>query len=160
VAELDADGRRFPHQFLIHTDLCADRLSIAYSYPFSSPPLRERRIGVTGPPDIALILERIRGDCLSVFEVPARSARVPHAMVPSTLRLGCLTVVLQDYRRDLPVARLYVDENLLGERVEHEIHMARDEFPHGTLIALERLKSWAKGVVWQDHENRFGEFFR
>lgn len=148
-----------PHQLIIHVDWHPDgTLEIRYDYPFSAPhTLREQVIRLAPeevPPQCRSDLTEIRNSLRARLDV--RPIRIPHGEVTPTVRDEILTVVIQDQRRKLPIARLYCDERAeqLGSHVERELRMEASDFTPTQRVVWKRIQEKIKGRAWKDFQKK------
>jgi len=79
-----------------------------------------------------------------------RPVRIPYGEILPGVRDGILTVVVQDQRRSLPVARLYCYEEIkeLGSQVEQELRMEATDFTSKQLAVWKWVREKIKGMAW------------
>ena len=154
--------RYVPHQLIIHIDYHPDgTLEIRYDYPFSAP-------HTLGEQVIRLVLEEVpqqlRAD-LTEFRnwlrarLDVRPVRIPHGEILPGTREGILTVVIQDQRRSLPIARLYCYEEIkqLGSQVERELRMEAPDFTPAQRGIWKRVQQEIKGMAWKNFQEKLSD---
>ena len=151
-----------PHQLITHFDEHSDgTLEIRYDYPFSTPHhLREQVIRLAPdevPPRLRTDLKELRGWLRARLDV--RAVRIPHGEITPTVRDGILTVVIQDERRKLPIARLYCYETTeqLGSQVERELRMEASDFTPAQRAVWKRIQQEIKGRAWKDFQAKLSD---
>ena len=84
--------------------------------------------------------------------------RLPHADLRPEIKLGILTVVIQDATREIPVARLYVSEQvaLLHSRREVELRLDPGHWTKEQLASWRRLEQQIGAIVWPHYLKRIG----
>jgi hypothetical protein len=157
----DQGMKRLKHQLNIHLDWHPDGLlEVRYDYPYSGThPVPEQVIRVEANKVAAQLrsdLKSLRSDLRARLEVSP--IRVPHGEITPTIREGILTVVIQDQKRSLPVARLYCSEQLeqFGRKIEREARMEGPEFTPEQQAVFRRVQRIVKGIAWKDYEERLG----
>ncbi len=152
------------HQLDVWIDWCGENVIVSYGYRDSGVqiPQRQHRLSITAiPRDDASALEAIACATLERF-VPSAPRRIPHGRLIPTYVPGCLTVVLQDQRRqgDLPLARMYLNEDYpaTGRRTEHSLRLEAADFEPPLYRAWERLRRWGKAQAWSHYVTNFGPY--
>jgi hypothetical protein len=151
--------RPVPHQLIIHIDYHPDRiLEIRYDYPFSAPhTLGEQIIRLVPeevPQQLWADLAELRDWLRARLDV--RPVRIPHNEITPTIRDGILTVVIQDQRRALPIARLYCYETTeqLGSNVERELRMESSDFTPAQRAVWKRIQQEIKSRAWNNYQEK------
>lgn len=148
-----------PHQLIIHIDEHPDgSLEIRYDYPFSTPhtlPEQVIRLAPDQVPeplhaDLAELRNALRG------RLDVRPVRIPHGAIAPTICDGILTVVIQDQRRELPVARLHLYEKAeqFETIVERELRMKSTDFTPPQRAVWKRIQQVIKARAWQDFQEK------
>lgn len=154
------------HQLFIHLDYgpaLGGRLEVKYSYPFNHPfsipeqlvRIEERDIEAELRAGLDYFLERL----LSRAPQP-RSVRLPHQTVTPQRQVGVMTIVAQEQRRKLPVARLYVYDRVFpagtGSPQEIEVRMEPGDFSQSDLQRWRSLRQHAKAISWAEYQRLLG----
>src|SRR5208337_1944945 len=101
------------------------------------------------------VSEQLRKELTEIIDwlharLDVRPVRIPHGEILPGVRDGILTVVVQDQRRSLPVARLYCYEEIkeLGSQVEQELRMEATDFTSKQLAVWKWVREKIKGMAW------------
>jgi hypothetical protein len=151
-----------PHQLIIHIDYHPDgTLEIKYDYPFSTPhTLGEQVIRLMPeevPQQLRVDLTELRNWLRARLDV--RTVRIPHGKILPATRDGILTVVIQDERRKLPVARLFCYELAaqLGSQVERELRMEASDFTSAQRAVWKRVHQDITGRAWKNFQEKLSD---
>jgi hypothetical protein len=150
---------REPHQLIIHIDYHSDgALEIRYDYPFSAPHILGEQVICLAPKEIPT---QIRVDLMELrtclrARLDVRPVRIPHGEITPTIEDGILTVVIQDQRRVLPIARLYCYETMeqLGSKIERELRMEVSDFTPSQRAVWKRIQQNIKGRAWAHFQEK------
>jgi hypothetical protein len=145
--------QRVPHQLMIHLDYHPNgALEIRYSYPFSTPHALSEQVIQLASGEVS---EQLRKELTEIIDwlharLDVRPVRIPYGEILPGVRDGILTVVVQDQRRSLPVARLYCYEEIkeLGSQVEQELRMEATDFTSKQLAVWKWVREKIKGMAW------------
>jgi hypothetical protein len=155
--------RYVPHQLIIHLDYHPDGiLEIKYDYPFSAPHTLSEKVIRLVPEEVP---QQLRADLTELrnwlrARLDVRPVRIPHGEILPATRDGILTVVIQDQRRSLPIARLYCYEEIkqLGSQVERELRMEAPDFTPEQRAAWKRAQQEIKGRAWMDFQKKVATY--
>jgi hypothetical protein len=159
VSLLMKTEQRVPHQLMIHLDYHPNgALEIRYSYPFSAPHALSEQVIRLAPGEVP---EPLRKELTEIVDwlharLNVRPVRFPHGELLPGTRDGILTVVVQDQRRSLPVARLYCYEEIreLGSQVERELRMEATDFSSKQLAVWKSVREKIKGMAWAHFQKK------
>jgi|SRR5208283_99353 len=151
--------QRVPHQLMIHLDYHPNgALEIRYSYPLSTPHALSEQVIRLAPGEVP---EQLRKELTEIVawlhaRLDVRPVRIPHGEVLPGTRDGILTVVVQDQRRSLPVARLYCYEEIreLGSQFERELRMEATDFSSKQLAVWKSVRQKIKGMAWAHFQKK------
>jgi len=151
-----------PHQLIIHIDEHPDgSLEIRYDYPFSAPHALPEQVIRLAPEQVPL---QLRADLIQLrnslrARLDVRPVRIPHGEIIPAIQEGILTVVIQDQRRKLPIARLYCYElaERLGSKVERELRMETSDFTPAQRALWKRVQQEIKARAWKDFQEKLAQ---
>ena len=154
--------RYVPHQLIIHLDYHPDGiLEIKYDYPFSAPHTLSEKVIRLVPEEVP---QQLRADLTELrnwlrARLDVRPVRIPHGEILPATRDGILTVVIQDQRRTLPIARLYCYETTkqLGSNVERELRMESSDFTPAQRAIWKRVQQEIKSRAWNNFQEKLSD---